>query len=383
MTVDNPQPNDFERAPDTYRLSPEQLSQQDGDHLARVGVELAEKAALLQTEAVQAPQAEQLSRAQSELVNADNPDRFHLAQRRLEAGSSWTEETRWLALEANRANQEIKGDRRLTFEEAKAKITSWANNDMASEDREAKRNGMQLDSALRGLDRPDPLTQREALATMLKDVEHTLAGYEQVNMARTPSVEAEVREYRAIRDALLIKRAEVTATAEGRAKEKSEAVEKEVQTGGAREKVAQAYEAAEAKSPIARDQSGEGAEDRGKKMLDMIPDDARERIPFAKQNFAEIKVDKIPLLTAYLQKEVVGIAERVPEGSSYPDTVATVLGNGGEAWQFLRAVVSAKQGGNIMEPDNFSRLSFSEVAQSLGIDVRKLVPDYDKRFRAR
>jgi hypothetical protein len=220
---------------------PEQANQQ-ASNLAEIGVSLAEQAALLQVEGSQAAQAEELGRVQSELVNADNPNRFNLAQRRLESTPDWTDETRMLAVEINRADQDTRGEQRLTFDDAKAKIEAWSTADMASDDAETKREGRRIDSALRGLSRPDTATQKESIGAMLADVEQTLHGYEQSDVARTPEFEAEIREYRAIRDALVMKQVELTAGAERRAKEQAEKAESDLKADHVRADLDQIYE---------------------------------------------------------------------------------------------------------------------------------------------
>ncbi|MCA9323524.1 hypothetical protein KC992_00290 [Candidatus Saccharibacteria bacterium] len=127
----------------------------------------------------------------------------------------------------------------------------------------------------------------------------------------------------------------------------------------------------------------QGNPDSQTEMLAKVPDDRRERILFAKENFTgRFDSEKTPLLAAFLTKELAGIASRVPEGSRYPDTVAAVVGNGGDTWHYLRAVLTAKTGKNL-QPNDFSRLPFSEVARTIGIDVKKVVPDYEQRFSPR
>lgn len=150
----------------------------------------------------------------------------------------------------------------------------------------------------------------------------------------------------------------------------------------ARDFVNQAHEAPSADdAEVAAEQHAETGPDA--QILDLIPDKKRERVRFARANFqGKYSEDKIPLLAAFLQKELSGVAAQVPEGSRYPDTVAAVVGNGGDTWHLLHAVVSDKLGREL-EPNEFSRLPFSEVATSLGVDVKELVPDYTERFSPR
>jgi hypothetical protein len=193
---------------------------------SEAGIELAEKAALLQVEGTQIGQSDRLARVQSELVNTYNPSRFSLAQRRLESGAEWTDETRMLALEINRADQDLRGVSPLTFEEAKAKIEMIVEADLSSDESDTKRSGRSLDSALRGVARPDLAIQYESLDILLADVERTLYGYELSDITRTPEFEAEIRDYRAIRDALVLKRAEIKAAADRNRTEDKEGVYK-------------------------------------------------------------------------------------------------------------------------------------------------------------
>lgn len=116
-------------------------------------------------------------------------------------------------------------------------------------------------------------------------------------------------------------------------------------------------------------------------LLAKIPDDKRARMIFARENFTgKFDINKTPLLVAFLAKDLVAIAKDVPTGSRYPDTIAGVIGDGGYVWQYLRAILVTKQG-RMIEPGDFSRLPFSAVAKELGMDVVKLVPDYQLRFR--
>ncbi len=170
-------------------------------------------------------------------------------------------------------------------------------------------------------------------------------------------------------------------------KEQKQAEQKQEDESSARNAVEQAYTQSE-DSNTELSNSNEQKQDPESgipesEMLAKVPDDSRERVRFAKENFVgKFDLKKTPLLTAFLTKELVGVASRVPEGSRYPDTVAAVVGNGGDTWNYLRAVLGTKQG-KMLEPNDFSRLPFSEVAKSLGMDVRKLVPDYEQRFRMR
>ena len=58
------------------------------------------------------------------------------------------------------------------------------------------------------------------------------------------------------------------------------------------------------------------------------------------------------------------------------------MGSSGEARDFLQIVASKKlNGGELMDLKQFDRMPFAEVAKAVGVDVKKVVPDYEARFR--
>jgi hypothetical protein len=171
-------------------------------------------------------------------------------------------------------------------------------------------------------------------------------------------------------------------------KEQKQQEAKEAHETEARSAIEEAYDVQTAanKTETTIDESSKpehGNTDPQAEMLAKVPDESRERIRFAKENFTgKFDLEKTPLLAAFLTKELAGVASRVPEGSRYPDTVAAIVGNGGDTWHYLRAVLASQTGMNL-QPNDFSRLPFSEVAKSIGIDVKKVVPDYEQRFSPR
>lgn len=121
-------------------------------------------------------------------------------------------------------------------------------------------------------------------------------------------------------------------------------------------------------------------------LLEEIPDDKRGRIMFARENFTgKAGEEQVPLLRAFLQKELTAKANELndlPEGYRYPDTVASVVGNAGDTMHFLRATFSKRRGEELAIED-FLRMPFSQVAQEIGLDVGKVIPNYNEYFSER
>lgn len=307
----------------TTELAIEQPPIQQSPTLAETGVGLAEQAALLQIQA-EGPQSEQLGRVQFELVNVDNPNRFSLAQRRLESSAGWTGETRLLAVEINRADQELRGEGRLTFEDAKAKIQDLATNDMASDDNETKQNGRGLDSALRGLSRPDIATQERSLEAMLADIEQTLAGYEQSDVSRSPEFEAEVKEYRAIRDALVMRHVELTAINDRMTGERAADAASIPRITEARAAIESAHTSAD-KEPEAPIEVSKGLTERVKGSLEVGPYNSKKGIEAILRVAADIGISEQQLTDGLLPQFEQLVAQSQSRNPNKPPEAHTAF----------------------------------------------------------
>lgn len=127
-------------------------------------------------------------------------------------------------------------------------------------------------------------------------------------------------------------------------------------------------------------------EDVEQQLLKEIPDDRRGRMVFARENFTgKAGEEQVPLLRAFLQKELTAKASELnelPEGYRYPNTVAAVAGNAGDTMHFLRATFNQQRGEELAIED-FLRLPFSQVAQEIGLDVARVLPNYHDYFSER
>ena len=140
----------------------------------------------------------------------------------------------------------------------------------------------------------------------------------------------------------------------------------------------------------AQEQSPENTEEgfAASEDLAKIPGTHGERVAFEKENFTgEFELAKTPLLAAFIQKELVGLAVKAREGDMrYPDTIASVVGNGGDALHYLNAVFNTQlkaQQAPPMPVKEFLALPFSEIAKVIGLDVMKIIPDYEQCFNVR
>jgi hypothetical protein len=238
---------------------------------------------------------------------------------------------------------------------------------MASSDSETKQEGKRLDDVLRLLSRPFKEDKIEALDTMLQDVELTLAGFAKTKM---PGTQNEVREYRAVRDALFEAKKQTESLGQPTANSKI----KPNQGSGA-----QTANGNQDSTHEARISVGDAYSQRETELQSQIPDDEIELSKFGKR-FEDLDPSKTDLFKAYTAKVVKKLASQVPDGVRYPDTVASVFGNGKRGdTAFLYEVVSNKLNRRL-DPADFMRLRFSEVAGLIGINVNEIVPDYSSRF---
>lgn len=331
--------------------------------LNQTAINLAEIANALSEESFHDAQADNLIGATNELLEPSK-NRFSRAQSRLEVGE-WTDTTRRLAVEINQADQEANEITPLSLDEALGKVAEWSNNDMADDDLETRRDGRKLDDALRLLNRPFKDDKVEALDTMLNDVEQTLAGFAKSRMS---GMEADIQEYRAVRDALFAGRESAKAPQPCNPESKVQ----KTSTMDAPESPSESTQAA-------RQSVDEAYTSREADLEAQIPDDDVELWKFGAQ-FEDLDLSKTDLFKAYTAKVVKSLADQAPEGVRYPDTIVAVFGNSKRAdTAFLYELVSDKLNRRL-DPNDFMRLRFSEVAELIGIDVKRLIPDYDNRF---
>jgi hypothetical protein len=123
-----------------------------------------------------------------------------------------------------------------------------------------------------------------------------------------------------------------------------------------------------------------------------VPIDRRELIKYEREHFAEFDPAKVEQFKAYLK---VRLAEHFQKAEAarqegremrFTDTVAAVLGNGGEAPMFLGRAINHQlpAGERIDDLRVVLQMPFSEAAEKyLGIDMAKEYPDYFKTFSPR
>lgn len=153
--------------------------------------------------------------------------------------------------------------------------------------------------------------------------------------------------------------------------------------GEARAKIDEIFE-----KPTTESQDAESNSNELDEAAEMVPTSREDLVRFDKENFSKLSgkemADKLPLLKRYIINNLKQIAHDQPEGVAFSDTIASALGGAGGAVQIFKLVVEAKlNGGKTIQWSEFDKMPFSEAAKALNIDVKKEVPDYDKRFITR
>lgn len=120
-----------------------------------------------------------------------------------------------------------------------------------------------------------------------------------------------------------------------------------------------------------------------------VPTDRRELIKYEHKHFAEFDPAKIEQFKAYLEVRLqehfrkANEARRNGQEIRFADTVAAVLGNGGEIPLFLGKSINHQlpPGERINDLNVVLRMPFSEVANRyFGIDVAEEYPEYSETF---
>ena len=65
----------------------------------------------------------------------------------------------------------------------------------------------------------------------------------------------------------------------------------------------------------------------------------------------------------WFRSKIAAMIREIPEGASYPDTVASVLGNGGYELTMFQGVMALKDGYITNITDEFLRTPFSKLAK--------------------
>lgn len=376
-----------QRAPDTYRLSGEELTSRQETAGRR-----------LETDGSSETDPSRHQSKEDEIIGAD------LAQRSIEAQGEWSDGLRGAAVELNQADPEAT---KLSHEQSlglleeyqavwqnaaqREQIEGAAYTEHGSDD--WMEDAAALSENIRGSQEGDP----GATLRLLQQVESELRGMATPAslemLADDPTGEArqELERLRGARDALFTTYENQMEKAGDAVVRQAEDVTKAAAVDTARGEIDAVFgdNATESTAETEVQPSGAEAEKAWQETLALVPDDPRKRIQFEKDHFQNISKKaeelqaQISLLTAYAQKRLMSTADRVPEGAKYPDTNAAVMGNGGPAYELLRAFLTIKTGKEEIPHREFGKMPFSEVASQLGLDVNKLVPDYEARFRMR
>jgi len=178
---------------------------------------LAAKADILREGATR---KDSLAKVSEKLKNPNDPNRFGEAQSELEGENNWSDATRHLALEINQADQELRGESPLTFDEAINQLSNQASlMQEDGRDHEFGDHGATLEGTLRRLGAENDIDmQLQYVNDLLVSTEDSLASWESTKQRlgtdKESGFEELTREDRAIRDALLRKSDELIAEAE-------------------------------------------------------------------------------------------------------------------------------------------------------------------------
>src|ERR1019366_5215756 len=114
----------------------------DNDTLKARSIELAERANRLKDKASESDIRDKFDNAADVLIQIDKPDRFYLAQSKLENDAAWTEEMRSLAHEIDLADKTIRDDELLSLDETIQILGQWNKNYLSSTTTEIHETGV-------------------------------------------------------------------------------------------------------------------------------------------------------------------------------------------------------------------------------------------------
>lgn len=148
---------------------------------------------------------ETLTGAGREFANGN----YDKGQRLLENNGFWNDEVRGVASEANQAGREQAGAGVFGFNEAKAAINGYAKNLESLGTQQDVRGAMEIDSMLRGMDRPGQ-AGIDGIDDSLKYIEGLLQTKTHLEQQMTPAMKKQWEEQRAVRDALVAEKGKRT-----------------------------------------------------------------------------------------------------------------------------------------------------------------------------
>lgn len=131
-------------------------------------------------------------------ANEFSDENYDKGQRILEKNGFWHDTVREVAVEANQAERDKKGNMPLNFKEAKGAINGYAKSLAESGTREDKKSALAIESIVLGADMPGI----EGVDETLKYIEGVLQTKAKSERKMTPEMKKEWDEQRAVRDAL-------------------------------------------------------------------------------------------------------------------------------------------------------------------------------------
>jgi len=186
----------------------------DTQELKARSIELAERAYRLKKLANGAQNRQVIDDTADELIRVDNPQRFHVAQSKLELKNIWPEELRSLAHEINVADHSLKGTSPLSSEEAYKILEQWAQVYTQSQQHEVIQTGFNILNAVESLASADAAKTRKESFNYLITLIETMMARVQLTIKDDFASNASIDLLRNIRDAVLMEREMVVDDAE-------------------------------------------------------------------------------------------------------------------------------------------------------------------------
>ncbi len=353
-------------------------------HIQERGFVLAES--LQELSAKAGPMSRELFFASNSLLDTDNPKRFDTAQREMERSSEWSDDSRNLAVEINRANLDAKGLQPISEKDALGVLKDHAdraiNDDWSADEVNGALLTAQSITTLQG--DIDIGLKAMAVDTLLGLVEQDLAAYEQQRLTgRSETVTQLVEETRGIRDVLVLKQRTIEAEMNQATRTVAEQQERDQRVSASRTKLDKLF----------GDKSDEATSVEADQPIFVIPTDRRGQFVYERDVLGDISREALSDIVLAGQKKVelkafilakIDLISETVEGGKVPDTIAGVLGNSGAAAELVHLFLNQQQitaGGEAAKYDNaFFGQSLPSVAKSLGLDVAKERPDFYKSF---
>lgn len=315
-------------------------------------------------------------------VNQGNYDK---AQLFLEDMNSWDDETRELAVQVNSMERERTGGQNLSAEEAKNIISGYAKEFrkifLKSRDPNDMQNAGEIERMVKDIDQSDQegikktLSYIEGILKSRANIRDSIAQNEQKNFRDA------LKEQRNIRDSLwqeMRKRAkDIEAVKNEKTIEKAR--REEIRRDEEKAKnVRERLKILQSEYDFPEDERGQALYEKNKfkQLVDLPFEEFKEK--FTQKELAHF--------AAYIEHKVKTLVERKKSDGvmgRYPDTVASVLGDGSNMAGILQRIAVIKENRYIGLKE-LSGKPFTEVSQNyLNLDIQKAIPDYFQHFSRR